>query len=188
MEALAGNGAVQFLTKHFQQSQAAREAIGAQESWNQFIESKTSPITDWIEDKKQIIKTLEKELKDLKKGQINVEALMSNAKAFTKGTTQGRYVVATLDIDDRELLAQITDQLKNRIESGVVVAIGQGTDSHPVIVAVTKNMNPALNAGQILKDLSQQLGGKGGGRPDFAQGAIVKRDAAGTAIDKYLND
>lgn len=187
MEALSGDGAVQFLTKHFQQAQAAREAIGAQESWTQFIESKTSPITDWIEDKKQIIKMLEKEIKDLKKGQINIDALMATAKPFTKGTMQGRYVVATLDIDDRELLAQITDQLKNRIESGLVITVGQGTDSHPVIVAATKNMNPALNAGQILKDLSQQLGGKGGGRPDFAQGAIVKREAIGTVLEKYLN-
>lgn len=186
MEALAGDAAIQYLMKHHQQAVAAREAIGAQESWAQFIESNTSPLTAWIEEKKATIKSLEKEIKDLKKGQINIDAILDTATAFSKGTAQGRFVVATLDVDDRELLAQITDQLKNRIESGVVVTVGLGTDSHPVIVATTKNLNPGISAGQILKDLSQQLGGKGGGRPDFAQGAIVKRDAVTNALNSYF--
>jgi alanyl-tRNA synthetase len=186
MEAISGDVAVNFLSKHYQQAQAAREAIGAQEPWNQFLESKSTPITDWIEEKKQAIKGLEREIKDLKKGQINIDVILASAKTFAKGATKGRYVVATLDVDDRDLLAQITDQLKNRIESGLVVTVGLGTDSHPVIVAATKDINPGINAGQVLKDLSQQLGGKGGGRPDFAQGAIVKRDAVASTLETYL--
>jgi alanyl-tRNA synthetase len=182
MEALAGDCALKYLLKHMNQAQAARESIGAQEAWNQILDSNTSPVVAWIEEKKATIKALEKEIKDLKKGQIDIDALIATAKPFAKGNTQGRFVVATLDVDDRELLAQITDQLKNRIESGVIIAVGMGTESHPVIVAATKNLNPAVNAGQILKDLSQQLGGKGGGRPDFAQGAIVKRDAVALAV------
>jgi alanyl-tRNA synthetase len=150
------------------------------------MDSKTTPIKDWIEEKKQTVRTLEKEIRDLKKDQINIEALIGTAKAFTKGASQGRYVVAAVDVDDRDLLAQITDQLKNKLEVGVVVTVGVGSDSHPVIVAVTKNLNPAINAGQVLKELSQQLGGKGGGRPDFAQGAIVKRDLITSAVESYF--
>lgn len=186
MEALAGDCAVKYLMKHHLQAQQARESIGAQESWAQILDSNTSPLTTWIEEKKTTIKALEKEIKDLKKGQINVDALLASAKPFKKNDLQGKIVVATLDVDDRELLAQITDQLKNRVESGVIVTVGLGTDSHPVIVATTKNLNPTINAGQILKDLSQQLGGKGGGRPDFAQGAVVKRDAVATTLSTYF--
>ncbi|MEY4616210.1 MAG: hypothetical protein RJB66_1170 [Pseudomonadota bacterium] len=186
LEALAGDCAFQYLMKHHSQAQSAREAIGAQESWSQILDSNASPVLHWIEEKKSTIKALEKEIKDLKKGQINVESILSSAKPFKKGNAEGRYVVATLDVDDRDLLAQITDQLKNRIESGVIVTVGLGTESHPVIVAATKNLNPDINAGQILKDLSQQLGGKGGGRPDFAQGAIVKRDAVDMVLSSYF--
>jgi alanyl-tRNA synthetase len=187
LEALSGDGALSLLNKHYQQSQVARDSIGAQESWSQFLESDHAVLTQWIEEKKLNIKNLEKEIKDFKKGQINIEAILASAKNFKKGTLAGRYVVAILDIDDRELLAQITDQIKNRIECGVVVSAGLGVDSHPVIIAATKNLIPAINAGQMLKDLSQRLGGKGGGRPDFAQGAIVKRDELADTLASYLN-
>jgi len=187
IEALSGDRAQAFLKKQFEQIQAAREITGTQEPWTQLIESNTSPLLNWIEDKKIIIKNLEKELKGLKRDQINIDSLMTQTKSFTKGALQGRYLLAVLDEEDRDLLAQVTDQLKNKIESGVIITLGKGTDSYPIIVAATKNMTPTINAGQILKDLSQKLGGKGGGRPDFAQGAITKSDTLPEILNQYFN-
>ncbi len=191
IEALAGKSAIQFLKKHLEQSLAAREATGTQESWTQTLETKApataTPLLAWIDDKKQVIKNLEKEIKTLKTSQINIDALLTQAKPFTKNAIPGKYVVALLEVDDRELLTQVSDQLKNRIESGVIITVGQGADnSHPIIVSVTKNFAGSLNAGQILKDLSQRLGGKGGGRPDFAQGAIVKKDSVATELSQII--
>lgn len=187
IEALSGDKAIELLTKHYHQSQAAREAIGATESWLQILESNSNPLTQWIEDKKQSLKGLEKDLKDLKKGQINIDSLVEKAKPFTKGPLSSQFVVAVLEIDDRELLAQITDQIKNKLGSGLIITVGQGPETHPVIVAATKDLNPGINAGQVLKDLSQKLGGKGGGRPDFAQGAIVNRDGVASTVESYFN-
>ena len=186
IEAISGVTAINFLTKHFQQVQESRESIGALESWNQFLESNSNPILNWIEEKKLTIKNLEKEIKELKRGQIDIDAIVTTAKSFIKGTKQGRFIVATLDIEDRELLAQINDQIKNRIGSGIVLTVGLGTDSHPVIIAATKDLAPEINVGSILKDLSLKLGGKGGGRADFAQGAINKRDGITPFLELLL--
>lgn len=186
IEALSADTAVLYLTKYFDQAIGARQAIGFHEPWVQTLESKNTPILDWIEEKKQIIKSLEREVKNLKTGQIDIDTLITKAKSFQASAQPGRYVLAQVDSEDRELLAQITDQIKNRIESGVVLTLGQGTESHPVIVAVTKNLTSSINAGQLLKNLCQPLGGKGGGRPDFAQGAIVKRDEMSSALAEYF--
>lgn len=187
IEALAGERALLFLKKHYHIAQTAFDATGTQEPWPQFMETSTpSPLLTWIEDKKQTIKNLEKEIKDIKRNQIDIDALMTQSKPFTKGNIQGRYLLAMVEVEDRELLAQIADQLKNRIESGVIITLGKGSDSHPIIIAATKDMAPTINAGQILKDLSQKLGGKGGGRPDFAQGAITKRETLAELLQQLF--
>ena len=50
--------------------------------------------------------------------------------------------------------------------------VGKGSDGkHPIVVSVTKELTKALSAGKILGEVAQVLKGKGGGRPDFAQGA-----------------
>lgn len=188
IEALAGDKALTYLKKHYQQAQMAREASNTQETWAQIMESDTSPLLSWVEEKKQTIKLLEKEIKDLKSSKIDIDSLVAQAQNFTKNNVSGRYVVALLEVDDRELLAKVTDQIKNRIESGVVITLGKSdSDSHPIIVSVTKNLNPHINAGQFLKDLSQKLGGKGGGRPDFAQGAVIQRDAVNKTVAQSFN-
>ena len=191
IEAIAGEQALQFLKKHFEQSQAAAEATGTQEPWTQFMDASSAspwipPLLSWIEEKKLNIKSLEKEIKDLKRGQINIDTLMTQAKSFTKNAISGRYLLAQVEMDDRDLLAQITDQLKDRIECGVVITVGAGTETHPIIVAATKNITSVIGAGQLLKELSQKLGGKGGGRPDFAQGAIAQKAPLPDVLDQYF--
>ena len=53
--------------------------------------------------------------------------------------------------------------------------MGSGEATHPVIISVTKDLTSQYQAGTLLKDFAQVLGGKGGGRPDFAQGAVPDR-------------
>jgi alanyl-tRNA synthetase len=76
--------------------------------------------------------------------------------------------------------------LKNKIQSGVTIVIGKGDASHPVIISVSKDLTGQFQAGTLLKEFSQILGGKGGGRPDFAQGSIPDRTKLNEATD-YLN-
>jgi alanyl-tRNA synthetase len=58
------------------------------------------------------------------------------------------------------------------------------SESLPLIVAVTSNLNPEIHAGNLIKILSAHFGGKGGGRPDFAQGSLGTRSQAD--IRKFL--
>ncbi len=81
---------------------------------------------------------------------------------------------------DMKALRHLADTLKNRIGSGVIV-LGSASDGQAYYVsAVTKDLVPRLNAGEILKAVT---GGKGGGRPDMAQGGT--KDAAG--LDKAIS-
>jgi alanyl-tRNA synthetase len=179
IEGLTGVGALEFLNKHFQQLQTAKQATGLQESWNQFLESTQSPLTHWIEDKKQVIKNLEKEIRQLQAQKVDVDALIKTALSFNKDTKiNGKLIFADVPIEDRDVLAQINDQIKNKLGAqSIVVVVGQSeSGAHPLIVSVSKDLNPTLSAGQILKDLAAAMGGKGGGRPDFAQGAAPQRD------------
>ena len=99
--------------------------------------------------------------------------------------------MADLNIDDRDVLSQISDQLKNKVQRGIVVTIGQSESSHPVIISVSKDLNGQFKAGDLLKDFALVLGGKGGGRPDFAQGAVPDRSKLKDAFEaisrKVLN-
>jgi alanyl-tRNA synthetase len=191
IEALTGSGAFDYLNKNCKELQEAKFNTGLNENWNQFLENTSSPLNQWIEDKKQLIKNLEKEIKQLQSQKVDINALAKDATSFNKDAkTSGKLVFADVPVEDRDVLAQINDQIKNKLGShSVVVVIGQGTSSHPVIVSVSKDLNPALSAGEILKQVAGAMGGKGGGRPDFAQGAAPQREKlaeAKTAIYTHL--
>lgn len=175
IEALTGDGALQFLFKNNLDYLKAKSAAGIQDQ---------KELATWIEDKKEEIKSLEKEIKKAQGGQVNIEELASKAKVFKSKTGMSKIVFADLTIEDRDVLAQIADHLKNKIASGVVVLVGKGDATHPVIVSVSKDLNPDLAAGKILQELAQVMGGKGGGRPDFAQGAASDRTKISEAFKK----
>ena len=102
---------------------------------------------------------------------------MGSAQKFTREGVQGSFVFADVPMDDRKVLNDLSDRLQDRLKDGVVVIVGQGESSHPLIVSVSKALTAKLNAGKILSEVAQCLGGKGGGRPDFAQGAVPSREA-----------
>jgi alanyl-tRNA synthetase len=71
---------------------------------------------------------------------------------------------------DRKALRSFVDTAKDRLGSGVVV-VGSVEDEKAVLVAgVTKDLTSRLSAGTLLGEVAALLGGKGGGRPDMAQG------------------
>jgi alanyl-tRNA synthetase len=76
-------------------------------------------------------------------------------------------------------LRNLVDSIKDRMGSGIIV-LGSALDSQAYYVsAVSKDLIPRFHAGEILKAVT---GGKGGGRPDMAQGGT--KDAAG--IEKAI--
>ncbi len=172
IEAITGDEVIDLFLKNTDELKTAKNSAGL---------SSDKLLTEWIDSKKEEIKDLQKQIKKIQSGQINVDDFVKNAKSFNTSQGVAQYVLADLNLDDRDILAQITDQLKNKIQKGIVIVIGSGEATHPVIISVSKDLTSQFQAGTLLKDFAQVLGGKGGGRPDFAQGAVPDRSKVAEA-------
>jgi alanyl-tRNA synthetase len=82
------------------------------------------------------------------------------------GITLARRRVSGLD---KDALRGLSDSLKEKISSGVVVLASESDGKVQIVVAVTPDLTSRVKAGQIVKELAPMVGGGGGGRPDFAE-------------------
>ncbi|MEQ1665318.1 MAG: alanine--tRNA ligase, partial [Bdellovibrionales bacterium] len=195
IEAITGDIAAQFLFQHASENLAARNAFGMQEGWQQYLQGQKLKVADFILQLKEENKVLTRETKNLKSSSLDFDSLLKLALPFTVQNQSGHFLFVDLDGaegQDREVLNQIVDRLRDKIKSGVIVMLGRAAASsasttaqksdtkdslksaelsHPLIVSLTPNLVGTLHAGKILGQLAAILGGKGGGRPDFAQGA-----------------
>jgi alanyl-tRNA synthetase len=80
-----------------------------------------------------------------------------------------KVLVATLDGADAKTLRETMDKLKDRLKSAAIV-LGAVNDGKVALIAgVTADLTGKLKAGDLVNYVAQQVGGKGGGRPDMAQ-------------------
>jgi alanyl-tRNA synthetase len=125
-------------------------------------------------------KELEKALAAAKQALITGQATDYSANVTE---IQGIKVLATrLDGADARTLRDAVDRFKDRLESAVVV-IGSVDDGKVRLAAgVTKNNTDRIRAGDLIKPVAERVGGKGGGRPDFAQAGGNKPEALDEAL------
>ncbi len=84
-------------------------------------------------------------------------------------------------------LRVILDNLKGQVKSGVIVLAAKATDGKAMLICgVTNDLTERFNAGEIIKSLSEQVGGKGGGRPDMAQGGGPNSGAIQEALESVF--
>ncbi|WP_438971522.1 alanine--tRNA ligase [Methylophaga sp.] len=127
---------------------------------------------DNVEDKATALvqrsRELEKELESLK-GKLASSAgddLASSAKDIN-----GIKVLAsTLEGADGKALRDAVDQLKNKLGSAAIVLTSVKDEKITIIAGVTKDITDKVRAGDLVGHVASQVGGKGGGRPDMAQG------------------
>jgi alanyl-tRNA synthetase len=73
--------------------------------------------------------------------------------------------------DSPKDLRVMVDNLRDQIKSGVIVLGAEADDGKAMLICgVTDDLTGRFHAGEIIKQLSAKVGGKGGGRPDMAQG------------------
>ena len=90
------------------------------------------------------------------------------------------------DIDPKEMSATV-DRLKDKLGSAVIV-IGNASDGKVRLAAgVSKDLMSALPAGKLVNFVAEQVGGKGGGRPDFAQAGGSDTDNLDDALNSVVN-
>lgn len=137
---------------------------------------KGGELTEKVEKMMLRIKTLEKEVEGYKARLASNRGgeLIGSAKMTPKGVKVVQAVIQDIDLDG---LKTLVDTVRNQLGSGVVVLAanvdGQGT----LVAGVTKDLTSTVHAGNLIKEVIKTVGGKGGGRPDFAQ-------AGGMASDK----
>jgi alanyl-tRNA synthetase len=134
-----------------------------------------------LEDKK----ALEKELGRLKSKLALGQGQDLAAQAVdVKGA---KVLAATVDGADAKTLRETMDKLKERLKSAAIVlgAVNDGKVS--LIAGVTADLTGRLKAGELVNFVAQQVGGKGGGRPDMAQAGGTEPAKLPHALDSVRN-
>jgi alanyl-tRNA synthetase len=81
-----------------------------------------------------------------------------------------KVLAANVEGADAKSLRDTLDQCKNKLGSGVILLSAVNDDKVALAAGVTKDLTDRVKAGDLMREFAQRLGGKGGGRPDMAQG------------------
>jgi len=96
----------------------------------------------------------------------------------------GVSVLATVvDGADAKSLKTIADQVRSKMEKGVFFLVAKEAGKASLVAGVTNNLTSTLKAGDLMKFVTAQVGGKGGGRPDMAMGAATDLTALAPALE-----
>ena len=134
-------------------------------------------------------RTLEQSLAQLKDklAHHTSKALIEQARTVAGVST----LVTRLDGVSGKSLRGMLDQLKQQIGSGVVLLAVTEDEKVSLIAGVTADLTSRINAKTLVNFVAEQVGGKGGGRPDMAQAGgncPAQLDAALASVDRWLED
>jgi alanyl-tRNA synthetase len=127
------------------------------------------------------VKELEKQLAALK-SKLAASAgddLLSHAKEVN-GV---KVLAAKLDGVDAKGLRETMDQIKNKLKSGVIVLAVVEGEKVQIAAGVTADLIGKYKAGEIVNHVAQQVGGKGGGKPDMAMAGGTNVSGLSAALD-----
>jgi len=111
---------------------------------------------------------LEKELQALKSKMASAAGSDLASQAQDVGGI--KVLAVQIEAGDREALLSTMDQLKNKLGSAVILLAAVEGDTIALVAGVTKDLTSRFKAGDLMKVVAGMIGGKGGGRPDMAQG------------------
>lgn len=187
IEGITGDKAAEYLDRLSREALQGRAQAGIHVSWQKYLDEDVAKLPAWIESAQEQTRSLQREIQSLKGKNVDIDSLVNSAQAVSINGTEARLIFADIPMDDRKVLSDLSDRLQDRLKNGVVVIVGQGDTGHPIIASVNKALNPQVSAGKILSEVAGALGGKGGGRPDFAQGSAPSRENLAAAKDKVLS-
>ncbi|EPP4297675.1 alanine--tRNA ligase [Vibrio navarrensis] len=145
------------------------------------LENQTRKYEEKLADAASKAKSLEKEIQQLK------DKLASQASASltdqVKQIAGVNVLVAKLDGADNKALRGMVDELKNQLGSGIIMLGNVADDKVGLIAGVTNDLTSKVKAGELVNMVAQQVGGKGGGRPDMAQAGGTDAGALPTALE-----
>ncbi|WP_010092617.1 alanine--tRNA ligase [Burkholderia ubonensis] len=157
VEAITGDNAVRYVQELDARVNEAAAALKAQ----------PSELTQRIAQVQDQVKSLEKELGALKS---KLASSQGDELALQAVEVGGVHVLAaTLDGADAKTLRETVDKLKDKLKSAAIVLAAVEGGKVSLIAGVTPEASKKVKAGELVNFVAQQVGGKGGGRPDMAQ-------------------
>jgi alanyl-tRNA synthetase len=179
IEAVTGENALNALMQTEQQLQQVAS----------LVKSSVSNVDEKVEALLQKNRALEKELEQLK-GKMASQA--GSDMAANAVEIAGINVLATkLEGVDPKSLRDTVDQLKNKLGKAIIVLGAASGEKVSLVAGVTKEETAQVKAGDLVNFVAQQVGGKGGGRPDMAMAGgsdIAALDGALASVEGWVKE
>ncbi len=102
-----------------------------------------------------------------------------------------KLLAVSTEVADAKSLRETGDNLRDRLGSGVILLAGVDSDKVSLVAMVTPDLTGRFHAGKLLKAVAEVVGGRGGGRPDMAQGGgkeVAKVGAALARAEAYVRE
>ncbi|TGP43678.1 alanine--tRNA ligase [bacterium M00.F.Ca.ET.228.01.1.1] len=170
VEAITGDNAVRFVQDLDARINAAAAVLKAQ----------PSELTQRITQVQDQVKQLEKELSALKSKMASSQGDELAGQAIEVAGVQ--VLAATLEGADVKTLRETVDKLKDKLKSAAIVLASVEGGKVSLIAGVTADASKKVKAGELVNFVAQQVGGKGGGRPDMAQAGGTDPANLGAAL------
>ena len=170
IEAVTGQGAIESL--HAQSDQLHDIA--------QLLKGDSQNLGEKVRSVLDKTRQLEKELQQLKEQQAALESASLSGKA--EDINGVKLLVSELAGVEPKMLRTMVDDLKNQLGSTVIVLATVAEGKVSLIAGVSKDVTDRVKAGELVGMVAQQVGGKGGGRPDMAQAGGTDASALPAAL------
>lgn len=175
IEALTGMAAVKYLQEgeHQLSALASRLKIKRPE-----ISKRIQTMSDKQRELEKQIERLEQKLAS------NQAANLMDSVQEINGT---KVLISLLSGIDGKSIRPLMDDVKSKLSDSVIVLVGDKDGQLAMAASVAKSLTGKVKAGDIIRHLAGELGGKGGGKPDYAQGGAPKADNTEAAINNLSN-
>ncbi len=170
IEAITGNNALRYVQEQERRVQGVSALLKTQPDE---LAERVSGILDNV-------RALEKELARLKAKLASGQGDdLAGQAVDIKGI---KVLAATMDGADVTALRETLDKLKDKLQSAAIVLASVVDGKVSLIAGVTPSLTSRVKAGELVNMVAQQVGGKGGGRPDMAQAGGTDAAALPTAL------
>lgn len=132
------------------------------------------------------IKQLEKDLgiARLDSARSSLEQLFNTVRSSPSGV---KVLISEIESTEPGLLKQLVDEARVKLGSGIVAIGCKQGDSGFIVTGITSDLAGRFNAGDLIKQMTKQVGGKGGGKADFAQAGGVNPDKISGALEHLFS-
>ncbi|MHB2009356.1 MAG: alanine--tRNA ligase, partial [Acidobacteriaceae bacterium] len=163
IEAVTGTGALEEFRRDFAVTKVAEQVAGKADT-----QTPADALRNKLTAQEEELKRLRRELDEAR--MKSAAGRVSNAAAEAVEVSGVKVLAQRVDALDRGQVRTLVDNLRGKLGSGVVVLGGVQEDGKvALIVGVTKDLTSRVQAGKIVAQLAQMVGGSGGGRPDMAE-------------------